>query len=508
MNYPSLQRYNVSLLSYSKTLVDEELRHGTLKKTPLGAPFTLCGGFALTYQIVCGHKKYAVRCFHKHSDMLEERYSAISRKMSALRSKYFVDFEYQSRGILVDGNYYPVVKMEWAKGCSLAEFLSDNYRSAACMVNLRSSLQELATFLEASKIAHGDIQPGNIMVANDGKAVQLVDYDGMYVDEIARLGASETGHRNFQHPERNSETWNSAVDRFSFIQLCISLKALELDPSLWTDTGSDGDALLFRANDLVDPESSDIFDKLKTVGGLQKEIDCFETICLEGINKVPSLREFLRESVHVPTSGNPVQTQISSPRRDSRLQSVYLGAYPVVNGNDYENCLEHVGDRVELVARVHDVRIAWTKFRQKYAFINFDNWQGECVKLTIWVNVLRKFDKEPNETWIGKWLSITGMMELPYSKKLSNIKYTHLSITVNDPNEIHFITEDMAYYKLGFVNKDDENDIEDYKYNENSYDNDEEYINNNLNDDKYDEDDNFSDHNLNILKQIKQITGK
>ena len=36
-------------------------------KSGLGTPHAISGGFALTYTIKAGSKKYAVRCFHRES---------------------------------------------------------------------------------------------------------------------------------------------------------------------------------------------------------------------------------------------------------------------------------------------------------------------------------------------------------------------------------------------------------------------------------------------------------
>ena len=33
---------------------------------------------------------------------------------------------------------------------------------------------------EKNNIAHGDIQPGNVLVSKDGKNITFVDYDGMF----------------------------------------------------------------------------------------------------------------------------------------------------------------------------------------------------------------------------------------------------------------------------------------------------------------------------------------
>ncbi|MTI11829.1 hypothetical protein E1189_01895, partial [Sansalvadorimonas verongulae] len=123
MTYPTLEQYNEALQHPGLVLNDPELKQGQVATTGLGLPLALCGGFALTYTFTARNKKYAVRCFHKQSKDLEKRYHAISTRLKNLSSSYFVDFEYQPQGIRVQGNSYPVVKMAWAKGETLGEFL-------------------------------------------------------------------------------------------------------------------------------------------------------------------------------------------------------------------------------------------------------------------------------------------------------------------------------------------------------------------------------------------------
>lgn len=59
MAYPSLEQYNEALQSPQLVLLDPELKRGALRTTGLGLPLALCGGFALTYEVTVGSKKYA-----------------------------------------------------------------------------------------------------------------------------------------------------------------------------------------------------------------------------------------------------------------------------------------------------------------------------------------------------------------------------------------------------------------------------------------------------------------
>src|SRR5262245_1310082 len=106
-------------------------------------PLVQCGGFALTYSVNVDSKHYAVRCFHKESKKLEDRYAAISKQLKQLTSPYFVDFEFQSRAARIDGGTYPIVKMAWAAGETLGEFLETYHKKTATLAALRQALRDL-----------------------------------------------------------------------------------------------------------------------------------------------------------------------------------------------------------------------------------------------------------------------------------------------------------------------------------------------------------------------------
>jgi serine/threonine protein kinase len=168
MPYPSLEQYNEVLQYPNLALVDPTLKRGTIATTGLGLPLAMCGGFALTYTLSVSGTKYAVRCFHKESKNLEQRYAAISRRLKSISSKYFLDFEFQRLGVRVGGKEFPIVRMAWASGDTLATFVEYNLRNKGALDLLTSSLSVLSAYLSQQNIAHGDIQPENVMVGSRG----------------------------------------------------------------------------------------------------------------------------------------------------------------------------------------------------------------------------------------------------------------------------------------------------------------------------------------------------
>lgn len=445
MSYPSLEQYNNAFQRHATLLADAELKGGTLSTTSFGLPLAISGGFALTYTITAGPKKYAVRCFHRKSNELERRYQSISKRLAALRSPYFLDFQFQPQGIRVDGGIYPIVKMAWAKGETLGEFLEDNHSNAAALGKLSDALVAMAAMLEKERIAHGDLQTGNLMVSGGGSLVQLIDYDGMYVDEIKDLGSAEAGHLNFQHPQRKSANpFGPTLDRFSLISLYLALKALRADPSLWRKTNSEVDAILLRANDFAAPSSSPVFELLAANNALAADAKNFAAVCMTSIAQAPSLADFIAGR-SIPQTVAAIAFNGAAAANAPKLG--YVGAYDVLSAADFTLCLKHVGDKVEVIGKIVEVNLAKTQRSHKpYIFVNFGNWRGKIFKVAIWPQAMATLKNHPDKSWEGKWLTITGLMEPPYSN--AKFGYTHLSISISANGQMTLISEAEAQRRL------------------------------------------------------------
>ena len=452
MAYPSLEQYNQAFSAHSTLLSDPELRSGTLAKSGLGLPLAISGGFALTYTITTSRGKFAVRCFHRESKGLERRYAAISKKLAGLRSPYFLAFQFQPQGIRVDGAPYPVVKMAWASGTTLGEFLEDNLRNPAALGRLADALVQLAAYLRKEGIAHGDLQSGNLMVSRDGSSVQLIDYDGMFVDDIKDLGSAELGHVNFQHPQRKSlNPFDASLDRFSLIALSVAIRALQADSSLWNKTNSEADAILFRANDFLDPANSSAFSLVAKNASLAGQVKNFAAVCKSPMVRAPDLADFLAGR-NIPA----ISIVIAPPGHATGQITIagrpgYVGAYPVLSATDYAACLGAVGDKVEVIGRIVEVKQDKARNGKPYIFINFGPWQGSIFKVSIWSDGLAQLKSQPDASWIGKWVSVVGLMEPPFVNK--KFRYSHLSITVGAAGTMTPITEQEARWRIAGAGK-------------------------------------------------------
>lgn len=439
MAYPSIDQYQRALQNPQYVFADAQLKSGTIRSSGLGLPLVASGGFALTYALESGGRKFAVRCFHREAPGIERRYAAISTKVKGLSSKYFVDFDFQQRGAQIEKGYYPLVKMAWAEGETLGEFVESNYQDRAKLSNLIASLTELSKYLESVGIAHGDIQEGNLMVADAGRKVQLIDYDGMYVPEVAALGGSELGHRDYQHPKRNFANFGPRLDRFSFISLNLALRALCQRPALWNASQSGAGVILFRANDFAAPGQSVVIQDIAKIPGLERDAKSFMSICAAEFSAIPSLSDFFN-GANIPAV-LVQQIVVGTVQRAG-----YISQYPVLNPANYDVFHANIGAMVELVGKVIEVKVDRTRHGKPYIFINFAPWKGKAVKIALWSTALTGERELPSAAWVGQWVTIRGLVEPVYSSK--KLGYDHITITAALASHVSKVTEQEARYRL------------------------------------------------------------
>lgn len=260
MPWPTPQDYNEAIQNPAFCFADSQLMSGQVQLTPLGLPKAITGAFASVYRIQCGPAAFAVRCFLREVPDLQQRYAAISAHLQRANLPYTVGFEYLPNGIRLQGNWYPVLKMEWVQGEQLNSYIAAQRNNPAALRALADAWLRMATDLGREGIAHGDLQHGNILVA--GNEIRLIDYDGMYVPALRGRNSNELGHRNYQHPARNSNHFAPWLDNFSLWLIYLSLLALAADQSLWPLLHPDDEHLLLRKEDLEHPTASTTWNRL------------------------------------------------------------------------------------------------------------------------------------------------------------------------------------------------------------------------------------------------------
>jgi hypothetical protein len=125
----------------------------------------------------------------------------------------------------------------------------------------------------------------------------------------------------------------------------------------------------------------------------------------------------------------------------------YTSAYTVLDASDYNKCLSQIGNQVELIGHIEEVRHDTSRYGKPYVFVNFGDWRGNIVKLSIWSESLPKFNAAISQLAPGQWVSVIGMIEPPYQNL--KYRYSHLSINLTQPSQLRFITSSEASHRLG-----------------------------------------------------------
>jgi serine/threonine protein kinase len=431
-----MDQYNDAVQHPQTAFSDPILKAAKIATNGMGLPMALGGGFALTYSATAQGQKFAIRCFHKEAKGLEARYGHVDKGLRTAGGSYFVGFEYQPTGVLVNGKRYPIVKMDWVDGDTLGSFLEDNYSDKNRIERLRQQFTDVERFLRSKGVAHGDLQNGNVLVKSD---LKLIDYDGIYVPTMAAGQGTELGHKHFQHPKRSAGDFGPDIDRFSFIVIDLSLRAIAQNPKLFIKYAN-GENIILTANDFINPGNSAAFADLKAIPSLSRDTTNLASICTAPMKGVPSLEDFLAAK-NIPAATINIRT----PAESNAATSVagYVGAYDVVNASDFGLVAKQVGNRVELVGRVSKVHTAKTKYGKPYCFVFFND-SRQSVKLNIWSEGLAKLPGAPSQAWVGNWLSVQGLVDPPYTGKYG----TSISITITSNSQLRTITESEARHRL------------------------------------------------------------
>lgn len=229
------------------------------------------GSFAVVFKALENSKEIAIRCFIGSDNDYVERYRKIDNYLRNIDESWKVNIQFLDDEIKVDGKYYPVLKMDWVDGLLLNKYIDNNLYNNDALSKLQKQFVKISTNLEANKIAHGDIQCGNIIVKeiNGKPKIKLIDYDGLYIPFFSGEKEKERGRSEFQHPNRSYFGFNEKIDRFSFWVILCALEALKYDKTLWQETTKGGfntlDNMLFEGSDFTNPNHSKLFQRISNL---------------------------------------------------------------------------------------------------------------------------------------------------------------------------------------------------------------------------------------------------
>lgn len=284
--YPISSDYDNAFYAPEICFKVDELKKVESIKSPNGDFECCAGGTAVVFKVKINEKFYALRFFLIEKINHFERCKKISDFVRE-NPRYFVDFTYYDASVLVKGELYPVIKMEWVDGDILYSFLKKNLFREDILKGISIKLVNLFLWLKQEKIAHGDLSHQNIMV-NSQSEVKLIDYDGMFIQGLEDEESGEGGTFGFIHPK--GRDYSSDMDNFSMWIIYLSIEILIIDASYFN---KDNDIIVFDGSDFTDLDNSDTVKKLKNSGNdkLVKIIKFIESICRNESSKVPEFNK-------------------------------------------------------------------------------------------------------------------------------------------------------------------------------------------------------------------------
>lgn len=268
MQWPSRAEYTEAVRDYPHvSLQDPKLKDGNPIRGKDNFVISDTGAFSIVFPIDMVSKTFALRCWVKDVGNAKNRYQEISAYLKQVNLPYFVDFEYVSEGILVNGTKYPITRMEWVEGVSIREFIEQNLQNAHVFKVVADEFQKMVDALHKCRIAHGDLQDRNILIKQNGIDVKLklIDYDSLFVPRLRGEPEQILGLPEYQHPRRmvGGGKANKKVDYFSELVIYLSFLSLAEKPELWSQFKDKTErGLLFSKEDFENPDQSDIFQQL------------------------------------------------------------------------------------------------------------------------------------------------------------------------------------------------------------------------------------------------------
>lgn len=249
-------------VSVPELIKDDFIRNGRFETTSHGLRY-YSGGFTVVFPVNVNGEKWAFRCWHNELGNVRNRFNIVSNYLSSISSSYFSQFHYKDEGIIVAGRIYPTTRMKWIEGETINKYIENNAYDSSAIKALADSFLKMIEYLHEKKIAHGDLQHGNIIVHNG--SIKLVDYDSIFVPGLEGNPDIIVGKADFQHPKRKEiRVVSEKLDYFSELVIYLSILSISKKPEILRDFSID-DSLLFHASDWNDFEKSRIFKVLNAI---------------------------------------------------------------------------------------------------------------------------------------------------------------------------------------------------------------------------------------------------
>lgn len=290
----------VDIVQVSQLIRDDFIKNGKLILDEKGRPQHYTGGYAIVFPFVVNKEKWALRCWYANIGNIERRLKILSAEIQRLKLPYFCNFNYVQNGIIIDGKVRATTRMHWVEGINIKDYICFYKNDKSKLDALANNFLRMCKELHANRIAHGDLQHGNILISNKG-SINLIDYDSVYLPALQGEKDIIAGLPAYQHPSRKNNVFaNEKLDYFSELVIYISIVAVANQPYLIEKFEVDkSDSLLFKKEDYTDLKASNVYRSIYDMGGVfVKLLDVLSGyLCSSDINDLsPFYAYFLQKS--------------------------------------------------------------------------------------------------------------------------------------------------------------------------------------------------------------------
>ncbi|MGZ4089176.1 MAG: protein kinase domain-containing protein [Bacteroidia bacterium] len=266
MSYPSRTDIETAV-RYPQFIKDSFFDGATLELTSRGQPMSYGGGFSQVFPMLKEGKKWAFKIWYKEIKENQKRHEKIKAYLNECNLPYFLEFQFVEKGLLVNGQLLDTLRMEWANGLFLIEYMALHLKNPDKLKKLGENFLQMTKALHENRISHGDLHHENIFITNNDE-IRLIDYDSICVPELEGQDDICRGREGFQHPSRLTAACvaSSKVDHFSELIIYLSIQAIVECPVFWETYGiGKTDVLLFEQRDFYYWENSKIKKDLNTL---------------------------------------------------------------------------------------------------------------------------------------------------------------------------------------------------------------------------------------------------
>lgn len=344
MSWPTANDYLEAVQHPLRRFCKPELKRAQVALDRAGKPRVQTGKRLDVYEFrgAGGFERWAIGCFTLEPIGLARRYHLINAHLAEHPVPALVEVEYIEQGICIRGRWYPITRSHWLRGAPLRKCVGERIDHPFELRRLADGWLRLVRELRHGNIAHGSLCADTIYVAAEtepGKLdLCLLDYDAIFVPALAGAPPEETGHPDYEHPQRLARRWyHPEMDRFAHLAIYTALQALAVGGSALFQKFDKPGNLLFTQRDFAEPATSAVFQQLwRSANGLVRDLAGHLILATQHDVRKLSALEPLVDQVHSAVGeGTSARTSLT-PAQVQQIEALFAGHAPTEGQGNFD----------------------------------------------------------------------------------------------------------------------------------------------------------------------------